>query len=143
MALRMTQRRLFAWLRAAVPEKPTVLCVDDEEGALFLRKAVLQRFGFQVVSAHSAKEAIELLDRNHVDLLLSDLLMPDMSGAELAAIVKKRYPAMPVAIVSGVNDVPPDLKCADMFISKLEGPTALCERLRSLLDQVHASQGSV
>ncbi len=129
-------------LRGAVPEKPIVLCVDDEESALFLRKAVLQKFGFQVLGAHSAKEALDLLDRNHVDLLLSDLLMPDVSGAELAATVKGRYPGLPVVIVSGVNEVPPDLKCADMFISKLEGPTALCERLRNLLEQVHATQGS-
>ena len=119
-------------------EKPVVLCVDDEEGALFLRRAVLRKFGFEVLAAHSAKEALDLLAQNHVDVLLSDLLMPDMSGAELAAAVKTSYPGMPVAIVSGVNEVPPDLKCADMFISKLEGPAALCERLHSLLEEVHA-----
>ena len=125
-----------------MPEKATVLCVDDEEGALFLRKAVLRKFGFEVLAAQSAKQALELLEQNHVDLLLSDLLMPDVSGAELAAEVKSRYPQLPVAIVSGVNEVPPDLKCADAFISKLEGPTALCERLRSLLEQVHSTSGS-
>lgn len=125
-----------------MPEKPTVLCVDDEEGALFLRKAVLQKFGFHVLPAHSAKEALELMERNHVDLLLSDLLMPDVSGAELAAAVKSRYPLLPVVIVSGVNEVPPDLKFADLFVSKLEGPTALCERLRTLLSRVPAGQGS-
>lgn len=129
-------------LREAVPEQPTILCVDDEEGALFLRKAVLQKFGFRVVAARSAREALDLLARNHVDLLLSDLLMPDVSGAELAAAAKDLYPSLPVAIVSGVNEVPPDLRSADIFISKLEGPAVLCERLHNLLDQVHASQGS-
>lgn len=125
-----------------MPEKATVLCVDDEAGALFLRKAVLRKFGFDVIAAQSAKEALQLLEQNRVDLLLSDLLMPDVSGAELAAAVKSRYPRLPVVIVSGVNEVPPNLTCADLFISKLEGPAVLCERLRSLLEQVHATQGS-
>ena len=112
----------------------TILCVDDEERALFLRKAVLQKFGFEVLPASSAREALEILAGNRVDLVLSDLLMPEMPGTELAKAVKERYPGLPVVIVSGVNEIPPDAGYADLFVSKLEGPVALCERIRKVLD---------
>lgn len=123
-------------------ETKTILCVDDEPTALFLRKAVLQKFGFSVLTAPSAKEALEILAREHVDLVLSDLLMPEVIGTELARIVKERYPGLPVVVVSGVNEIPPDAAHADMFVSKLEGPIALQERLRQVLESKSAAQGA-
>ena len=124
-----------------MPENPTILCVDDEERALFLRQAVLQKLGFEVVTAGSAKQALTILETTPVSLVLSDLLMPEVSGAELAKSVKERYPDLPVVIVSGVNEIPTDLFCADLFVSKLEGPLALSERLRNLLENRQAAQG--
>ena len=112
-----------------------ILCVDDEETALFLRKAVLQRFGFEVMTAGSAKEALEVLRGRRVDLLLSDLLMPEMTGTELARIAKEAYPDLPVVVVSGVNEIPPEAGHADLFVSKLEGPIALCTHLRRVLEK--------
>jgi CheY-like chemotaxis protein len=77
-----------------------------------------------------------------VDLVLSDLLMPEVIGTELARIVKERYPGLPVVVVSGVNEIPPDAAHADMFVSKLEGPIALQERLRQVLESKSAAQGA-
>jgi len=125
----------------AVAETKTILCVDDEATALFLRKAVLQKFGFQVVTASSAKEALMILEERRVDLVLSDLLMPEVVGTELARIVKERYPGIPVVVVSGVNEIPPEAGYADLFVSKLEGPLALQERLLQVLDGRAANQG--
>lgn len=116
----------------------TILCVDDEERALFLRKAVLQKFGFDVLPASSAREALDILDNNHVDLVLSDLLMPGVPGTELAKEVKGKYPDLPVVIVSGVNEIPPDASYADLFVSKLDGPVALCDQLRKILGVTEA-----
>lgn len=116
-------------------EKATILCVDDEETALFLRKAVLQKFGFDVITATSAREALEILDRSKVDLLLSDLLMPELPGTELARLVKERFPDLPVVIVSGVNEMPAEAGCTDLFVSKLEGPVALCGHVRRVLQK--------
>ena len=118
-----------------MPESATLLCVDDEKVALFLRKAVLQKFGFEVVTANSAKEALQVLTTQQVDLVLSDLLMPEVSGTELAKAVKEHYPNLPVVVVSGVNEIPPDVRFADLFISKLEGPVRMCEQLREVLGQ--------
>lgn len=119
----------------------TILCVDDEPTALFLRKAVLQKFGFRVLTASSAREALQMLAQEPVDLLLSDLLMPEMIGTELARIVKENYPGLPVVVVSGVNEIPPEAAHADMFVSKLEGPIALHQRLRQVLEEKSAAQG--
>ena len=115
--------------------KTTILCVDDEETALFLRKAVLQKFGFEVITANSGRRALDILASEQVDLVLSDLLMPEMPGTELAKAVKQRYPNLPVVVVSGVNEIPPEAGYADLFISKLEGPIRLGERIREVLDR--------
>ena len=125
-----------------MPEQPTILCVDDEERALFLRKAVLEKFGFRVFTASSGKNALELLEDRSVDLVLSDLLMPEMSGTELAKLVRQQYPEVPFVIVSGVNEIPADVSLADLFVSKLEGPATLCERLRDVLHKSKTAQGA-
>ena len=125
-----------------MPEAATILCVDDEQVALFLRKAVLEKFGFEVVPASSAKEALQALTTRRFDLVLSDLLMPEISGTELAKAVKERYPNLPVVVVSGVNEIPPEVKYADLFISKLEGPVRMCERLREVLSQSRSASAT-
>ena len=125
-----------------MPESATILCVDDEKVALFLRKAVLQKFGFEVVTANSAKEALQVLTTQQVDLVLSDLLMPEVSGTELAKAIKEHYPNLPVVVVSGVNEIPPDVRFADLFISKLEGPVRMCERLREVLGQSRSASSA-
>jgi len=124
-----------------VAETKTILCVDDEETALFLRQAVLQKFGFHVLTAPSAKDALKVLSGHRVDLVLTDLLMPEVLGTELARIVKEKYPDIPVVVVSGVNEIPPEAGYADVFVSKLEGPIALHERLRKVLQDHSRAQG--
>lgn len=125
-----------------MPEPATILCVDDEQVALFLRKAVLQKFGFEVVTASSAKDALRILSTQRVDLVLSDLLMPEVSGTELAKAIKEKYSGLPVVVVSGVNEIPPEVRYADLFISKLEGPVRLCERLREVLSQSRSASSA-
>ena len=109
--------------------KPVILCVDDEETPLLLRKFVLQKAGYQVLTAHSGKDALGIIRSREVDLILSDYLMPNMSGAELAMQVKNHNPKLRVVLISGVNELPMDSNVADAFLSKLEGPDALCSRI--------------
>ncbi len=112
-----------------------ILCVDDEETPLTLRKLVLQRHGFQVVTANSAGTAMEMLNSSHVDLVLSDQLMPGGTGTELAQRIKQTRPDLPVVLLSGVNEIPQDAHFADSFISKVEGPQAICQRILGVLAQ--------
>ncbi len=112
---------------------PSILCVDDEEIPLFLRKRVLEKSGYEVVAVPSGTEALEKLRTRHFDLVLSDQVMPDLTGTQLAKAIKETYPGTPVALISGVNEVPQDIACVDAFISKLEGPDVLSQKIAELL----------
>lgn len=112
-----------------------ILCVDDEEIPLTLRKLVLQKQGYQVMTAGSAAAALDALATCHIDLVLSDQLMPGVTGTELTRRIKETRPEMLVILVSGVNEIPADAHYADLFISKVEGPRAMCDKIAGVLAQ--------
>jgi CheY-like chemotaxis protein len=111
----------------------TILCVDDEETPRTLRKLILQKQGYQVVTAASGAEALELLNRTKINLVLSDQMMPGMTGTELTKSVKAMRPAIPVILISGVNEIPEDASYADRFISKVGGPELLFKTVIEVL----------
>jgi CheY-like chemotaxis protein len=110
-----------------------VLCVDDEPNALILRKLVLQRAGYEVITASSGKQALEVAESRPIDLLLSDQLMPGMTGTQLAKEIRIIAPKARIVLISGVNEMPADASVADVFLSKIEGPDALCNTVASAL----------
>jgi CheY-like chemotaxis protein len=110
-----------------------ILCVDDEENQLAIRKLVLEREGYSVVAASSGQQALLLLDCHAVDLVLSDHLMPGLLGTELTRQIKLRFPDMPVILISAVNEIPADAAYADLFMSKLDGPIAMCRNISAML----------
>jgi CheY-like chemotaxis protein len=113
--------------------KEVILCVDDEETSLLLRKPVLETAGYEVVTAVSATQALELLSSRKIDLLLTDYLMPGQSGTELARAAKSMFPALPVILLSGVSELPRDMEHVDLFVSKVEGPQSMCEKVAAVL----------
>jgi CheY-like chemotaxis protein len=117
-----------------VQAKPTILCVDDEEIPRTLRKLVLQKQGYEVVAVSSGKEALTILTTRNFDLVLTDQMMPGMLGTELTRQIKLTTPAIPVVIISGVNELPADSSFADRFISKIEGPEALFSGITEVLE---------
>jgi CheY-like chemotaxis protein len=118
-----------------LPSSITILCVDDEETPRTLRKLILQKQGYQVVTAASGDEALEVLNRAHIDLVLSDQMMPGMTGTELTKSVKAIRPAMPVILISGMNEIPEDASYADRFISKIGGPELLFKTVLDVLTE--------
>lgn len=120
-----------------------ILCVDDEEIPRTLRALVLGTQGYVVLSAVSAAQAIELLDLHHVDLVLTDQIMPEIAGTELAKRLRATRPSLPIIIISGVNEVPEDASYADRFISKVEGPEALFRNIAEVMAQYAARQRSL
>lgn len=112
-----------------------ILCVDDEEIPRTLRKLILQKQGYEVVTVASAKEALEMLANRHFDLVLTDQMMPGMSGTELTKQIKSTTPCLPVVIISGMNELPADATHADLFISKIAGPAALFQGVAEVLEQ--------
>jgi DNA-binding NtrC family response regulator len=110
-----------------------ILCVDDEENQLAVRKLVLESKGYAVLTAASGQQALGLLVQHQVDLVLSDHLMPGLTGTELARQIKAQKPELPVILISAVNEIPADAAYADLFMSKLDGPMAMCENIAAVL----------
>ena len=117
------------------PSSITILCVDDEETPRTLRKLILQKQGYQLITAASGAEALEVLERTNINLILSDQMMPGMTGTELTKSVKTSRPTMPVILISGVNEIPPDASYADRFISKAGGPELLFKTIIEVLKE--------
>jgi len=125
-----------------VHRKPVILCVDDEDNPLVLRKLVLEKAGYEVVTARSADEALRVMESQSIDLVVSDHLMPGVTGVELAQAVKARYRKTPIILISGVNDIPTDADFADAFLSKVEGPDKLCREVAVILRAAALRHGS-
>lgn len=117
-------------------KKELILCVDDEENQLAVRKLVLESKGYEVLTAASGRQALGLLAQHQVDLVLSDHLMPGLTGTELARQIKAQMPELPVILISAVNEIPADAAYADLFMSKLDGPMAMCENIADMLARV-------
>jgi two-component system response regulator CpxR len=114
--------------------KKTILCVDDNEQSLSIRKVMLETRGYRVISCTTGDEALARFKVGGVDLLLSDLVMPGFDGRKLVEQVKNLSPATPAILFSGKitaydSDMP-----ADVFLPKgMYAPAELLERIRLLL----------
>lgn len=84
----------------------TLLAVDDDELVLFGTAGMLEAAGHRVLTARSGGEALDLLQTNQIDVLITDHAMPLMSGAQLAAVVRGTHPGLPILLVSGYADLP-------------------------------------
>jgi CheY-like chemotaxis protein len=80
----------------------TVLVVDDEDLLLTMSQIILSDFGYKVLTANTGQKALDILAANEkVDLVLTDLVMPSMSGRELVEHIHQLYPAVRVLCTSG------------------------------------------
>src|SRR5579871_4710334 len=118
--------------------RKSILCVDDNEQLLSVRKFLLETRGFyRVVTASNAHEALELIQNSvpgTFDLLLSDLIMPQMDGNELVRRAKQLHPGIPAMIVSGTVNAFDRASCADVFLPKgASSPAEMIERIRVLV----------
>lgn len=76
------------------------LFVDDDELVRAVMSDVLRDFGHEVVEAATAHEALALIDES-IDLMITDIVLPDMSGNLLAVDIRKRFPALPIIFATG------------------------------------------
>lgn len=117
--------------------KKTILCVDDNEQALSVRTFLLETRGYRVIPALSSYQALEVVEQSipgSLDLLLSDLNMPQMDGNELVRRAKQLQPALPAMIVSGSVGSTERACCADVFLPKgANSPAEMIERIRILV----------
>jgi CheY-like chemotaxis protein len=78
-----------------------VLIVDDETGIITVLKEMLLRLDCEVMTAASGSEALEKLSVGGVDLVVTDIVMPDLDGLELIANIQSLYPDLKVIAISG------------------------------------------
>jgi len=114
--------------------KRTILCVDDNEQSLSIRKVMLETRGYRVIACQSGEEALEHFRQGGVDLVLSDLIMPGVDGHKLIEEIKNISPSTPAILFSGkIKIYERDLR-ADLFLPKgMYAPVELLEKIRLLL----------
>jgi len=119
--------------------KKSILVVDDEVALLDLAEEVLTNYGYTVLRAENAEQALNVLKDNSVDLLLSDVIMPGMDGYQLATEVEKLYPDVIIQMVSGYSEEHEvNLDNINLRRKKLDKPISsqnLLRRLSELLGE--------
>jgi two-component system response regulator VicR len=114
-----------------------VLIVDDEPDTLELVKLVLESGGFETVLAGSGKEALDKLETSIPDLVLLDIMMPDMDGWEVFRKIKEKNSKIPIAILTAKAQnfdrlLGLHVLKADDYITKPFGKNELISRVRKL-----------
>ncbi|MGB9593513.1 MAG: AAA family ATPase [Anaerolineae bacterium] len=128
---------------------PKILVVDDSATARAFVKAALVRFGLQAVEASSAPEALTVLGAQPVDLVITDVVMPDMDGYELVRRIRKnpRTSAIPVLVLTSRGDVADKVAGfeagADDYMVKPFEPAELEVRVKALLARSAATPAAV
>jgi len=124
----------------SVPGTETILLVEDEEAVRSLAVRVLQDLGYQLLESTSPEDALEIAERHKepIDLLLTDVVMPRMSGRKVAEHLALMRPGMKVLCMSGYTD---DaivrhgvLEAGVAFLQKPFTPAALARKVREVLD---------
>ncbi len=113
----------MAVLPITVPH-PLILCIDDSEIGLRVRKVLLASVGYEVLTAITAEDGFELFKNNPIVLVIADYFLGAKSGTEIAREMKRLKPDVPILIVSGDVDEPAGIEFADGFLSKCQ-PTEL------------------
>jgi two-component system, NtrC family, sensor kinase len=90
---------------APLAKAATVLLVEDHPDVSAVGSDYIEQCGFKVVCAASAEVAVDILNqRNDIDLVFSDIVMPGMSGLELGRLIREHHPETPVVLASGYSD---------------------------------------
>jgi CheY-like chemotaxis protein len=124
-----------------------MLLVEDEAMVRVLAKSILQEKGYQVLEAANAAEAVRICElyEGSIHLMLTDVVMPGMSGRELAQQLAPEYPEMQVLYMSGYTDdaivhhgvLDPNTP----FLEKPFTPDALARKVREVLDAPERGDG--
>ena len=116
----------------------TVLLVEDHPGVRGITRRALEKYGYRVLEAADGGGAVRL-SREHtgtIDILVSDVVMPGLSGRRLADVLRAERPRCRVLFMSGHNEeIVPGKRPHEGFIQKPFSPTALVARVREVLDR--------
>src|SRR6185503_8149451 len=115
-------------------EPHLVLCVDDELIGLKVRKLLLERAGYRVLTAHNGSAGLEIFSKEPIEAVVLDYSMPGMNGAEVATKMRQTKPHIPILLLPAYIGLPSEvLSIVDTYMTKGEGPPVLLKKLGSLL----------
>ena len=114
----------------------TILVVDDEPALLNITKEILTSHGYKFYCAESAEQALKILGEEKIDLLLTDIIMPEMDGIELKQRVEDKFPQVKILLASGYSHHTHngDSDYSDILINKPYSATTLLKKIRTTLD---------
>ena len=113
-----------------------VLCVDDETIGLEVRRILLERAGYRVLTALDGPEGLDVFAREPVEAVVLDFSMPGMTGGEVAERMRKVKPKVPILMLTAYTSLPPEVaRSVDLAMTKGEGAPALLKKLRSLVSE--------
>jgi CheY-like chemotaxis protein len=117
-----------------------VLCVDDEMVGLQVRKILLERAGYRVLTAKDGFEGLEVFEKEPVEAVVLDYSMPGMHGGEVATKMRQVKPQIPILLLSAYVGLSTDVtSVVDLYMTKGEGADVLLEKLNSLITTVRMS----
>jgi CheY-like chemotaxis protein len=136
---RVTEAVVEPGRKALARGSETILLVDDEEGVRKLVCAVLKSGGYDVLEAANGPAALAAYEKNahKIDLVLTDVVMPQMNGFELGKTLCGRAPALKILYMSGYRDTASGVAGAEApraFLHKPFTPAALLAKVREVLD---------
>lgn len=117
-----------------------VLCVDDEQVGLRVRKILLERAGYRVLTAPDGPSGLAIFSAEPVEAVVLDYSMPGMHGGEVAVRMRQTKPQVPILLLSAYMGLSPEVtSLVDLYMTKGEGAPVLLEKLGSLLQPVSTS----
>lgn len=136
---------LMAIVRKLTPLKhgETILVVEDTAATARITRILLESWGYRVLEAHTPTEAMVLFDAHgeEIELLLTDVMMPCMTGTQLATELRRLNPKLRVVYMSGYSET--ELNgTSDMFLAKPFNPTGLAQTVRRALDSPSEGRGN-
>src|ERR1700748_1551288 len=127
--------------RTVPVSRPVILCIDDEDLGLEIRKMVLEREGFTVLTAKAGQTGISVFDTEQIDAVVLDYAMPGMDGGNVAAILRERRPDIPILMLSAYVALPEEvMRVVSVSATTGEGAFTLVDKLKGLL-QTNAPDG--
>lgn len=118
-----------------------ILVVDDEENARVALSKILSREGYDVVSACNGTEALANLRSKDVDLIITDLNMPEMNGLTFLRELKSRHPASDVIMVTAYGEVESYLEAMSLGVFEYINKPVKYEELKTVIDKILTKGG--
>lgn len=121
---------------------PVILCIDDEPTILALSERLLSIAGYKVLTATNGESALRIFTLSHVDLVITDQLLPDRTGGQIASEMKRLKPEVPVILYTGFQDPPPGAEHGDLILVKGMNPPEFLAAIAKLIAKPEPGAGT-